>query len=92
MAIDPEAVRRERAETDVVVAEISRKTLKLDEALRARSIETLSGTITVTFDADAVGQVLRRTRVSRVEIKGKDGQSETQTHTETVSRHQTMGP
>lgn len=49
MDIDPDAVRRGRAESDVVVAEISRKLLTLDAATEARAKEAISGTIVVTF-------------------------------------------
>jgi len=86
MAVDPDAVRRERAESDVVVAEITRKSLTLDAALRARSAEQISGTIIISFDTDSAGQVRRRTKITRLEIKGADGKSETQTVTETVER------
>jgi hypothetical protein len=86
MAVDPDAVHRERAQSDVVVAEITRKSLTLDAALRMRSAEKISGTITISFDTDSAGQVQRRTKVTKVEIKGAQGKSETQTTTETVER------
>lgn len=92
LAVDPEAVRRERAEGDIVVAELSKKTLTLDAALRARSAETISGTITISFDTDAAGEVRRRTRVTKVEIKGPGQRVETQTVRETMERQRVSQP
>jgi hypothetical protein len=86
LAVDPETVRREKAESDVVVAEITGKSLTLDTALRARSTEQISGTITITFNTDSAGQVQRRTKISKLEIKRANGKSETQTVTETMER------
>jgi len=86
MEVDPDAVRRARAESDVAVGEIMRKPVTLDAALRARAVESVSGTISVTFDTDAGGNVRRRTKVTRLETKGADGRSESQTATETVER------
>jgi len=92
LALDPDAVRRERAEGDIVVAELSKKTLTLDAALRARSAETISGTITISFDTDAAGEVRRRTRVTKVEIKGPGQRVETQTVRETMERRRVSQP
>lgn len=86
MEIDPDAVLRARAESDVVVGEITGKPLTLDAALRERAKETVSGTISLTFDADPDGNVRRRTKVINLEIKRPDGQSATETVTETVER------
>jgi hypothetical protein len=86
MEIDPDAVRRARADSDVAVGEIMRKPVTLDAALRERAKESVSGTISVTFDTDSAGYVRWRTKVTKVETKGPDGRSETQTVTETVER------
>jgi hypothetical protein len=86
MPVDPDAVRRARAESDVVTGEILRRPVTLDAALHARSNEIVSGTISVAFDTDSAGNVRRRTRVTRLEIKEPDGQSETQTISETLVR------
>ena len=48
MQIDPDAVRRARAESDVAVAEIMRKPVTLAAALLEREKESVSGTIAVT--------------------------------------------
>ena len=86
MSVDPDAVRRARAESDVVAGEILNKPVTLDAALRGRAKETASGTISVTFETDAAGNVRRRTTVTKLDIEGPDGQSETQTVTETLER------
>ena len=92
MALDPDAARHARAETDVTVAQISGKTLALDAALRARSAETLSGTITITFETDASGEVRKRTRATTLEIKGPGPRIEKQTMTATVERRRVSKP
>jgi len=79
-------VRRARAEADVAAGEILRKPVTLDAALRARSGETVSGTISVAFETDAAGNLRRRTKVTKLEIKGPGGGSETETVTETLER------
>ena len=86
MEIDPDAVRRARADSDVAVGEIMRKPVTMDAALRERAKESVSGTISVTFDTDSAGNVRWRTKVTKVETKGPDGRSERQTVTETVER------
>jgi hypothetical protein len=84
MAIDPGIVREARAQSDVVTAEIMRKPLTLEAALRARSTEDISGTIAVTFEIDAHGHLRRQTKVIVVNIKGPDARLETRTVTETL--------
>lgn len=86
LALDPDAVRRQRAESDIVVGEISRKPITLEAALRAHSADEISGTISVAIEADAAGQVRRRTKVTRQKIKDSSGRVETQTVTEILER------
>jgi hypothetical protein len=86
MAVDPDIVLRERAEADVVVAEIGGKALALDSALRARAAERVSGTVRVTFYADAAGNVHRRKKVTKLETNRPDGQTESRTVVETLER------
>ena len=86
MPVDPDAVRRGRAESDVVVGEIMNKPVSLDEALRQRARETISGTISVKFETDPAGNLRRRTKVTKLDIKGPDDRSETETVTETLER------
>ena len=63
-----------------------RKSLTLEEALRERVKDTVSGTISVTFETSPTGGVRRRTTVAKLEIKRPDGRLETQTTTETLER------
>jgi 8-oxo-dGTP pyrophosphatase MutT (NUDIX family) len=86
MPVDPGAVRRARAESDVVVGEIMKKPVTLDAALRERARETVSGTISVAFETDSAGNVRRRTEVTKLNIKGPDDRTETETVTETLER------
>ena len=86
MPVDPDAVRRARAESDVVVGEIMNKPVSLDVALRERAREIVSGTISVSFETDPAGNVRRRTKVTKLDITEPDGRSETETVTETLER------
>ena len=86
LAVDPAAVIRERAQTDVGVAELMHKTLTLAAALKAHEAEKVTGTITITFDLDAAGRTRGRTRVRVVQIAWPNGRVDTQTVTETLAR------
>lgn len=86
MEIDPDTVRRARAESDVAVGEIMQKPVTLDTTLRERAKESVSGTISVTFNTDSAGNVQRRTKVTKLETNQPDGLFESQTITETVER------
>ena len=86
LAVDPDWVRRKEAESDVVVGEIMREPVTFEEAFRARSAEEISGTITITFDAEVDGGVRRRTKVTELEIRKPDGVVETSTASETLER------
>ena len=87
LKIDPDAVRRARAESDVAVGEMMQKPVTLDAALRERAKEDVSGTISVTIDTDPAGNIRRRTKVTKVETKGPDSRTQSQVATETVERH-----
>jgi hypothetical protein len=86
LPVDPDAVRRARAESDVVVGEIMNKPVSLDAALGKRATEIISGTISVAFETDSAGTVRRRTKVTKLNIEGPGGSSETETVTETLER------
>ena len=84
--VDPEAVRRQRAESDAVTVEILGDSAELRSEREARSAERISGTIDFTFEADSDGHGRRRVTVTALVIEGADGERETQTVTETVER------
>jgi hypothetical protein len=86
MEIDPETVRREQAQSDVVVGELMNKPVSFDAALNKHAADAISGTISVTFDTDAQGNVWRRTKITKLEIKEADGKAESKTVTETLER------
>ena len=87
LKVDPNAIHRARAETDVTTGEIMGKSVALEVALDERSKEQVSGTISITFETDANGTVNRKVKVTRLEIKRPDGVSESRTATEVVERH-----
>lgn len=92
LVIDPDAVRRAGAESDVAVGEIMQEPVTLEAALRDRAKERVSGTISVTFETDAAGNARRRIKVTKLQIKSPDGLSETRTATETVERRLISSP
>lgn len=84
--VDPDAVRRARAASDVVVGEILGKTVTLEEALAKRSDDAISGTISISFDTDSVGNVWRRTKETKLTTTGPDGETEDELVEEMVER------
>ncbi|HYE29748.1 MAG TPA: hypothetical protein VEA61_16135 [Allosphingosinicella sp.] len=86
MEIDPDAVRRAQAESDVVVGEILGEPVSLDAATRDRAKDAVSGTISITFETDPAGQVKRRTEVVKLEVRRPDGVVETRTASEVLER------
>lgn len=84
--VDVDAVRRSRAEGDVAVGEMMQQPVTLENALRKRSEETVTGTVEVTFDVDAKGSPTRRTVVTTLETVKPDGVLETDRQTVTVER------
>jgi hypothetical protein len=85
--LDAEAVRRERAQSDVIVAEMmGQSPLTLEAALQARSAERISGTIVTTLETDASARVTRRTRVTQIVTVEGDGTHTEETTTDRVER------
>jgi hypothetical protein len=84
--VDPDHVRRDQAQADVVIAEITKKPLTFDDALRARSAERIAGTMEVTFETDQAGLVRRRTTLTKVQSSTPNGPTQDRTITETVER------
>ncbi|GAA4016098.1 hypothetical protein GCM10022280_13730 [Sphingomonas swuensis] len=82
LPVDPEVIRRERAQSDVVVAAISREPVAFEQALALRRAEQITGTIRVRLDPGPIGTVRRRTRECRVETRAADGKRTTETSTE----------
>ncbi len=73
MPVDTDAVRRARAESDVIMGDIMKKPVSLDTALQERAGEIVSGSISVTFETDPSGNVRRRTRVTKLLVNPSIG-------------------
>lgn len=87
MKVDPDAMRRERAESDLIVAKIyGRGVSTLEEALQNRSQDRYSGTIVTEFETDAAGRVVRKTTVVQVETEFPDQTVESRMTIQTVLR------
>ncbi|GGO99535.1 hypothetical protein [Stakelama pacifica] len=86
LTINPDAVKRQEAETDVEVARLSGKTLTLDEAQSAHAKEKISGTITVIFRVDANGGISSRETTTKVAIEAPDGTVKNRIATETLTK------
>lgn len=91
LEVDADSVRRARAESDVAVGEIMQQPVTLEEALRERSDETISGSVQVTFDVDAAGAPTRRTVVTTLETVDADGVSGTDRSTVVLERRPVSG-
>lgn len=92
MPIDPELVQKEKAQSDVVVGEITRKRVTLEAALAARLREQVTGTIAVSFEVLASGFVSRRTTVTKTKTIAVDGTIENVTITSVLSREPFPSP
>jgi hypothetical protein len=91
LAVDADKLRRDRAEADLVIAEILRRPLTHDDAVRSHVDEDISGTICILFDVNPDGQPWRRTMVTKTAIKGTDGKLQTRITTETITRRLIWG-
>lgn len=84
--IDPDKVRHDRAETAMVVGQISGTPVSLEAALREHAGEQVTGSITVTWETDDSGIARKQVKTIRTEIRREDGVTEKRTGTETVER------
>ncbi|MEO0712672.1 MAG: hypothetical protein AAFY37_02035 [Pseudomonadota bacterium] len=87
MKINPDFVRRARAESDIIVAEIMGETVPtLEAAIQSRSLERYSGTIVTEFRTDPLGRVIQKTTVVQIRSEFPDQTVENETTTTTVRR------
>jgi hypothetical protein len=86
LPIDAESVRRNLAETDVVVGEITGKPVALADAAKARAATEITGTIETTFEVDVDGQATKRTEITRSKQRDPDGRLTTSTKTMVLTR------
>ena len=92
-AVDARAVRNQRAESDVVVAEImGGERLSFDTALRRRADEEISGTIEVRFNLDSDRRLSEKVTRTDLTIRTKEGEEEKSSITATLSRSLIEGP
>lgn len=92
MPIDVELVRKEKAQSDFVVGEITRKPITLETAHAVRSREQFSGTIGISFEVLPSGFVSRRTTVTNLKAIAVDGAIENSTVTSVLSRELVPSP
>lgn len=75
--LDPDRVRRDRAESDVVVGQILGKPVALETAMAVHARDSISGSISEQFETDQAGRITRRkTTVTTVTID-QDGKERT---------------
>lgn len=88
LAVDADRVRKSLAESDVAVGEIMQKPVTLDAALREHANQGVTGTITIRFETDAVGRIIRKTKVTKRKTEEKDGHMTRETISQTLERQQ----
>jgi len=87
LELDPEKLRKERAESNLIVAQImGEKTPTLEEVLQRLQNEKIAGTIEITYTLDSMGEPIRRVQINQANIVNIDGLTETLKSTETVER------
>jgi hypothetical protein len=91
LPVDADAVRRARAESDVAVGEMFQKPVTLEAALRERAEQRVSGNVSIELKTNAAGNIVRKTKVTKLETEKTDGTVETETTTLTLDRRQ-LGP
>ena len=84
--LDPDHIRRKRAESDVIVGQILRKPVTSDAALAAQRRDRISGDISEQFDTDSTGRIIRRTTVTTVVTIAPDGMQLTAKTDRTLER------
>lgn len=89
-SLDVEALRRERARSDVVLGEIMHSPVSLESALKKRAEEQISGTIDVTIEADADWNLRALRRVQKSRTIQPDGVTVTETTTQSIE-HSPLG-
>jgi len=82
--VDVAFLRESAAQTALVLAEMTGKTLTLDEAQAA--VITASGTVSVTFEVDAAGMIWKRIDRSEITVTGDPDGDETRRAESTVTR------
>lgn len=84
MPINPDAVRRRRAEADVTIGRMTNNPVTFEAAMARREKEKVSGTVSFVFETDPAGNVQRRIKVTETQITALDGTVESSTRTDTL--------
>ncbi len=86
LQIDPEVIRKQRVETDAILAELmGRANVDFEAAFRSRQSATISGTVMVNYEVNKDGSVIQRTKKTVVHIKEPAGKIERSETNETVT-------
>lgn len=72
--IDPDYIRRQNAQADVIVGQISRQPVSFDAALEKQRQRDITGSITVTVNQDRTGNPMCLVRETLIRILSPDGQ------------------
>lgn len=92
LAVSSDDIRRQRAETDLIVAEMLNGAVPtLESALQSRSSEKYSGTMIIEIETDADGRVVRKTTNATVKTILEDGTVEENTTISNFSRELVSG-
>lgn len=86
LAVDPDVVRRERAEADRIVAQMMGPAAAEDTGRAGREVVDASGTIRISIETDAGGRMRRRVKVTELDVRRRDGVTESSRTTETLDR------
>ncbi|CAM3155467.1 hypothetical protein SPAN111604_07145 [Sphingomonas antarctica] len=86
MQVNPDAIRREAAESDLVVGEIMQKPVTFTAALLARSNDQISGTMTIMLSVDGGGIVTHQAIHSRIKTRKPNGEITIRTVDDEIDR------
>lgn len=84
MPINPDVVRRLRAETDVKIGRMTNNPVTFETAMARREKEKISGTVSFVFETDFSAKMQRRIKVTQTQIVTPDGAVESSTRTDTL--------
>ena len=85
-SLDAESVRKEAAESALVVAEIMGEELTEAQAIAQANELVIEGTVTVTLEGKLDGPISRQIIVVAKTVTDADGGTEISTNTQTVER------
>ena len=86
LPVDPDVVRRERAERDRIVAQMVGPAAAEDTGRAGREVADASGTIRIRIETDADGRMRRRVKVTELNVRRRDGVTERSRTTQTLER------